>query len=172
MSHRKKLPYLYFFDYRVSIREKKNWGRHMLCRIFRPIDWYHSLVPQKCFSGVLQDLGPFLESPFWPVTRKQLMFEIWFRFWAAILFQFPIGWPIHFFGGLRFFENFPYYCNSFAPFFRIFIEKMTLSAVFWLSREYPREKNWGRHMLCRIFRPIDWHHSLVPKNFSQELFKI
>ena len=32
-------------------------------------------------------------------------------------FQFPIRWPIHFFGGLWFFENFPYYCNSVAPFF-------------------------------------------------------
>ena len=31
-------------------------------------------------------------------------------------FQFPIRWPIHFFGGLRFFENFPYYCNSVTPF--------------------------------------------------------
>ena len=32
------------------------------------------------FSGVIQDLGPFLESPFWPITRKRLIFEIWFRF--------------------------------------------------------------------------------------------
>ena len=52
----------------------------MLCRIFRPIDWYHSLVPKNLFTGVLQDLGPFLESPFGPVTRKRLIFEIWFRF--------------------------------------------------------------------------------------------
>ena len=59
MSHREKLPYLYFFDYRVSTREAD-----MLCRIFRPIEWYHSLVPKIYFKGVIQDLGPFLESPF------------------------------------------------------------------------------------------------------------
>ena len=36
----------------------------MLCRIFRPyvvifrpIDWYHSLVPKIFFSGVIQDSG-------------------------------------------------------------------------------------------------------------------
>ena len=82
MSHRdilKKMPYLYFFDYRVITREKK-FEADMLGRIFRPIDWYHSLVPQIFFTGVLQDLGPFLESPFWSVTRKRLIFEIWFRF--------------------------------------------------------------------------------------------
>ena len=91
----------------------------MLCRIFRPIDWYHSLVPKKFFSGVIQDLGPFLESPFLPITRKRLIFEIWFRYWAPIFFQFPIRWPFQFFGGLNFFENFPYYCNSVSPFFWI-----------------------------------------------------
>ena len=46
----------------------------MLCIIFRPIDWNHSLVPKKIFSGVIQDLGPFLESSFWPITRKRLFF--------------------------------------------------------------------------------------------------
>ena len=121
MSHRdilKKLPYLYFFECGLSTREKI-FEADMLCRIFRPIDWYHSLVPKKNFSGVIQDLGPFLESPFLPITRKRLIFEIWFRSWAPIFFQFPIRWPIHFFGGLTFFENFPYYCNSVPPFFWI-----------------------------------------------------
>ena len=37
------------------------WGRYIWCRIFRRIFWYHSLVPQNVFSGVIQDLGPFLE---------------------------------------------------------------------------------------------------------------
>ena len=34
----------------------------------------------KIFLEVIQDLGSFLESSFWPVTRKRLIFEIWFRF--------------------------------------------------------------------------------------------
>ena len=88
----------------------------MLCRIFRPIDWYHSLVPKIFFSGVIQDLGPFLESSFWPITRKRLFFSVYFRYWGPIIFQFPIRWPMHFFGGLNFFENFSYYWNSFSPF--------------------------------------------------------
>ena len=75
----------------------------MLCRIFRPIDWYHSLVPKKFFSGVIQDLGPFLESSFWHITRKRLFFSVYFRFWGPIIFQFPIRWPIHFFGGVDLF---------------------------------------------------------------------
>ena len=109
MSHRvtlKKNTISVFFGCGVSIREII-WARHMLCRIFRPID---------CFSGVIQDLGPFLESPFWPVTRKRLIFEIWFRFWAPFFFNFLSD---GLFWGLRFFENFSYYCNSFTPFFWI-----------------------------------------------------
>ena len=86
----------------------------MLCRIFRPIDWYHSLVPKTFFSGVIQDLGPFLESSFCPITRKRLFFSAYFRFWGPIIFQFPVRWPIHYFGGLNFFENFSYYWNSFS----------------------------------------------------------
>ena len=46
----------------------------MLCRNFRPIDWYHSLVPKSFFSRVIQDLGPFLESSFWLITRKTAVF--------------------------------------------------------------------------------------------------
>ena len=88
----------------------------MLCRIFRPIDWNHSLVAKNFFSGVIQDLGPFLESSFCPTTQKRLFFPVYFRFWDPIIFQFPIRWPIHFFGGLTFFENFSYYWNSFSPF--------------------------------------------------------
>ena len=82
----------------------------MLCRIFRPIDWYHLLVPKKFFSGVIQDLGPFLESSFWPITRKRLFFSVYFRFWGPIIFQFPIRWPIHLFfwgGGWPFLKTFP-----------------------------------------------------------------
>ena len=118
MSHRdilKKLPYLYFFWLSREHTRENIWGRHMLCRIFRPIDWYHSLVPKKLFSGVLQDLGPFLESPFWPVTRKRLIFEIWFRFWAAIFFNFLSDGLFTFFGGggggWGFLKTFPIFLN-------------------------------------------------------------
>ena len=45
------------------------------------------------------------------------------------------------------------------------IEKITISVFFWLWLEHTRENFWDRHMLCRIFRPIDWYHSLVPKTF-------
>ena len=102
MSHRdisRKNRDLYFFWVWLEHTREKFWGRHMLCRIFRPIDWYHSLVPKKFFSGVIQDLGPFLESTFCPITQKRLFFSGYFRFWGPIIFQFPIRWPIHFWGG-------------------------------------------------------------------------
>ena len=118
-GHIEKNTISVFFWLWLEHTRENFWGRHMLCRIFRPIDWYHSLVPKIFFSGVIQDLGPFLESPFLPITRKRLIFEIWFWSWAPIFFQFPIRWPIHFLGGLNLFENFPYYCNSVPPFFWI-----------------------------------------------------
>ena len=83
------------------------WGRHIWCTIFRRIFWYHSLVPQKCFSGVIQDLGSFLEFPFWPITRKRLIFEIWFRFWAPIFFHFLSDGLFNFWVGWGFLKTFP-----------------------------------------------------------------
>ena len=92
----------------LEVARENFWGRHMLCGIFRPIDWYHSLVPKFFFSGVIQDLGPFLESSFWPITRKRLFSSVYFRIWGPIIFQFPIRWPIHFFlGGGPFLKTFP-----------------------------------------------------------------
>ena len=109
MSHRdilKKLPYLYFFDYRVSIREKK--GRHMLCRIFRPIDWYHSLFPPQIFFRSSSGFRPFFGIPLLDRNSKTAHFWDMVPILSSHFFQFLIEWPIHFFGGLRFFENFSY----------------------------------------------------------------
>ena len=47
------------------------------------------------------------------------------------------------------------------------MEKITISVFFWLWPEHTRENIWGGHVLCRIFRPIDWHHSHI----FQELFR-
>ena len=56
----KIFPYLWPEDASVFF-----WGRHIWCRIFRPIDWYHSLVPQF-FCRVIWDLGHFFVPLFGP----------------------------------------------------------------------------------------------------------
>ena len=55
--------------------------RQTWCRIFRPIDWCHSLVPKK-ICWVIWDSGRFFVSLIWPSTRKRLIFKVWFRFWC------------------------------------------------------------------------------------------
>ena len=53
------------------------------CRNFRRIFWYHSLVPPIFFITSYSGFKPF-----WPITRKRLIFEIWFRSWAPIFFNY------------------------------------------------------------------------------------
>ena len=90
------------------------WGREAdtRFRIFRPIDWYHSLLPRNNFCRVIWDLDHFLVSLFWPVTWKRLIFQVWFRFWGPIFFQFPIRLPIHFFWIVPFFGKTTYLALS------------------------------------------------------------
>ena len=93
--------------------------------IFRPIDRYHSLVPKTIFFRVIQDLGPFLESPFWLIIRKRLIFEImvpilsshFFNSYQMAYFTFFGGGGGGGGGGGEVFENFSYYCNPVPPFF-------------------------------------------------------
>ena len=83
-----------------SMREHTSgffWNSHGWCRIFRRIFWYHRLLPKKIFCRVIWDLGPFFDFGFWPVTRKRLILETWFRLWGPLFFQFPTRWPIFFF---------------------------------------------------------------------------
>ena len=88
----------------------------MLCRIFRPFDWYHSLVPKTFYSGVIQDLDPFLESSFWPITRKRLFFFCILSILRSHYFSISNQKAYSLFWVLIFFENFSYYWNSFSPF--------------------------------------------------------
>ena len=102
----KKTRFVYFWLWLEAARENF-WGRHTLCRIFRPIDWYHSLVPKSFFSGVIQDLGPFLESSFWPITRKRLFFLYTFDFEVPLFFNFLSDGLFTFLGGWPFLKTFP-----------------------------------------------------------------
>ena len=89
-----------------SIREHTSgffWNSHGWCRIFRRIFWYHRLLPQKFFCRVIWDLGHFFDFGFWPVTRKRLILETWFRLWGPLCFQFPTRWPIFIFYFLQIF---------------------------------------------------------------------
>ena len=101
MLHRdilKMLPYKNFFDCGLRSRVEF-WGRHMM-QNFSADRLVPFASPPKKISGVILDVGPFLGSSFWHITRKRLIFEIWFRFWAPIFFNFR--WPIHFLEGLKF----------------------------------------------------------------------
>ena len=77
--------FVFFFDCGVSIREKI-FEADICCVEFlgRSIGTISLSPPpppppkKKDFSGIIQDLGPFMESPFWPVTGKRLIFELWF----------------------------------------------------------------------------------------------
>ena len=96
------------------------WGRHIWCRIFRRIFWYHSLVPQHFFKGVIQDLGPFFGISFLAHNSKTTHFCDMVPILSSHFFSISYQVAFHFFGRLRFFENFLYYCNSVSPFFWIF----------------------------------------------------
>ena len=62
------------------------------------------------------DLSHFFASLSWPVTRKWLIFRVWFRFWGPAFFQFPIGLPIFtFIFVLDFFGKTPYLRTSVVP---------------------------------------------------------
>ena len=67
------------------------WNSHMRRRIFRRIDWYHSLLPKKIWN-----LELFLDPLRLPITPQRPVLEVWFRLWADIIFQFTTMWPIYF----------------------------------------------------------------------------
>ena len=74
-----------------SMREHTSgffWNSHGWCRIFRRIFWYHRLLPKNFFCRVIWDLGHFFDFGFWPVTRKRLILETWFRLWGPLFFNF------------------------------------------------------------------------------------
>ena len=151
-TYREKNEICYFWLWLEATRENF-WGRHMLCRIFRPIDWYHSLVPKIFFSGVIQDLSPFLESSFWPITRKRLFFSVYFRYWGPIIFQFPIRWPMHFFwggGGWPFLKTFPI-IGIHSPRSPLSLTRSEEIYLFWKTVD-----NWRRFYMKYSHQNCGW----------------
>ena len=72
------------------------WGRHIWCRIFRRIFWYHSLVPQKKFFRSYSGFRPFFGIPFLAHNSKTAHYWDMVPILSSHFFQFPIRWPIHF----------------------------------------------------------------------------
>ena len=157
MSHRdisQKKRDLYFFESGLSAREK-NFEADMLCRIFRQIDWYHSLVPKNFFSGVIQDLSPFLESSFCTITQKRLFFPYTFDFEVPLFFNFLSDGLFTFLGGWPFLKTFPIIAiqsprsSEFDAVRRIFVlGKKPLLIVNFTFRVMWRIK-WRMPKLCK-----------------------
>ena len=138
----------YFFEHRlrqqVDFFEADTW-----CRIFRPINWYHSLVPPKQCCQVIWDLGHFLVSLLWPVTWK-LIFEVWFWFWGLIIFQFPIRLPSLFFSDLFWKNSLPGPVSLFHSPHNFTLSKEDL---FWKNRWH----SMTMHISCHNGGPVvDW----------------
>ena len=89
---------VFFWLGREHTREKK-FEADICCVEFLADRLVPFASPQTKIFRSYSGFRPFLESPFWPVTRKRLIFEIWSRFWAPISFQFLSDGPFTFFGG-------------------------------------------------------------------------
>ena len=71
--------------------------------------------PKIFVFEILAILSLFGWPPFWPITRYDVIFDLWFRLWAYNIFKFPIKWLFHFFFVLTFFGKFSYLNQSLYP---------------------------------------------------------
>ena len=75
---------------------------------------------RNCFLRSYSGFRPFFGILFFAHNSKTAHFLDMVPILSSHFFQFPIRWPIHFFGGLNFFENFPR-SSEFDAVSRIFV---------------------------------------------------